>query len=96
MPIERRPSMEMTYTSEQFRGRYYRGNWDVPMIHKMLDWALERSTFNGHELIELVVDDPKQYAIHCLYCDAWGAMSSDKEDFGIWGSAVYSKCKGDQ
>ena len=88
--------MEMVYTREQFRGRYYKGLWDVPMIHKMLDWALERSVYNGHTLVELVVDEPTVYAVHCLYCDSWGCLSSQKDDFGICGSAVYGKCKGGQ
>lgn len=88
--------MEMTYTKQQFRGRSYKGHWDVPMIHKMLDWAMERSVYNGHGLLELAVDSSKEYALHCLYCDSWGSMSSHADDFGIWGSAIFSKCKGDQ
>ena len=88
--------MDMTYSKEDFSGRSYKGMWDVPKIHRMLDWALERATFNGHGLIELVVDEVRQYAVHCLYCDEWGCLSSNPDDFGIWGPVVYNKCKGDQ
>jgi hypothetical protein len=96
MPIERRPSMDMAYNKEQFQGRYYRGNWDVPQVHKMLDWAVERAVHNGHTFLRLVVDDSKTYALNCLYCESWACISSYADDFGIWGGVVYRECNGGQ
>jgi hypothetical protein len=88
--------MDMAYTREQFRGRKYKGNWDVPMVHKMLDWALERASYQGHTFLRLVVDDRNTYALNCLYCESWACISSHTDDFGMWGGVIYRECSGGQ
>lgn len=88
--------MEMTYTKEQFNyKRKYKGQWNVRLMTQMSDWAIERSSYNQHMLLEVVVDGRLEIALHCLFCDQWGSIIGSADDFGINGPVIYEKCKGD-
>lgn len=86
--------MEMTYTREQFKKRIkVDGKWDRPKIERMAIWALERSNYNGHTDVDIVVDSRLERALYCNACGKWGSVSADPEEFGITGSAIFSQCK---
>lgn len=88
--------MKMTYTSEQFDyKKKYKGQWGVTRMAQMADWAIERSVYNRHMLLDVVVDARLEIAVHCLYCDQWGSIIGHADDFGINGPVIYEKCKGE-
>ena len=80
--------MEMTYTREQFSARL-----KLPKIERMAIWALERSNYNGHTDVDIVVDSRLERALYCNACGKWACVTADPEEFGITGSAIFSQCQ---
>lgn len=89
--------MDMTYTREQFGQLSEKrpdGTWWQPGVtEQMQRWAIKVSSYNGHRDQEIIVDNRLERALYCPHCGMWASISSQSDDFGIFGSAVYKKCE---